>query len=139
MLTNLDDILFRVETCNPRFATLLEPFYEKLLFLNGEIPDNIEYKKNCGVVVVYTAYQCFICWFFRHHNEVFDWFYSIDVSISLEKIAASVDQARLAYSGFWVSGSLSKYIDLILDCYKDDCGLNELKIELSLAKIFILS
>ncbi|XP_071930885.1 uncharacterized protein [Coffea arabica] len=141
LLTNLDDILFRGEACNPGFATLLAPLHEKLKFLNGvlqgEIPDNIEHKKHCGFLAVYTAYLCFMCWFLRDYNEVSDWI-KPNISISLEKISAFADQARLTYSGVWASRSFSKYIDLILDCCKDDCGLNELKIELRLAKTLIL-
>ncbi|XP_027082305.1 putative late blight resistance protein homolog R1B-8 isoform X2 [Coffea arabica] len=99
--------------------------------------DRLEYIERFPFAALFAARLC--CWFLRDGIH-------LKASESVEKINPAADQASLAYTGVWKSESRSltlsteamTCIDSIIDFCKDDHDLKELKVELSLVKIFFL-
>ena len=99
--------------------------------------DRLEYIERFPFAALFAARLC--CWFSRDGIH-------LNTSESVEQINPSADQASLTYTGVWESESLSltlsseamTCIDSIIDFCKDDHDLKELKVELSLVKIFFL-
>ncbi|XP_027102358.1 putative late blight resistance protein homolog R1B-8 isoform X2 [Coffea arabica] len=99
--------------------------------------NRLEYIERFPFAALFAARLC--CWFLRDRIH-------LNTSESVEQINPAADQASLAYTGVWESESRSltlsseamTSIDSIIDFCKDDHDLKELKVELSLVKIFFL-
>ncbi|KAL3512872.1 hypothetical protein ACH5RR_025589 [Cinchona calisaya] len=123
LLENLEDILiWSKQACDSRLETLLEPLQEKLVFLNNFIrfsrmqgKDEHQLMEHFGGVAVSAAYLCYLCWFSRDDDRVFD---GMDLKILelMEKIKPRDQQVSAAYIGIleFRSFTLSTNADMLI-------------------------